>query len=81
MEGLTIYNEETDQETPIWTPNPLHENHEWMYHMTNFAIDLNNLPESFKQYLPPTDSRLRPDTRALEVGDYELAASEKHRLE
>jgi len=61
MEGLTIYNEETDEEKQIWIPNELPENYEWMYHMTKFAIDLNNLPENFKEYLPPTDSRLRPD--------------------
>ncbi|KAL8171264.1 LOW QUALITY PROTEIN: hypothetical protein V2J09_023068 [Rumex salicifolius] len=31
--------------------------------------------------LPPTDSRLRPDQRHLENGEYELANSEKLRLE
>ncbi|CAN6676254.1 unnamed protein product [Malus baccata var. baccata] len=31
--------------------------------------------------LPPTDSRLRPDQRHLENGDYELANAEKLRLE
>ncbi len=29
----------------------------------------------------PTDCRFRPDLRAYENGDLELAASEKHRLE
>ena len=31
--------------------------------------------------LPPTDSRLRPDQRALEEGDLRMAADEKMRLE
>ena len=31
--------------------------------------------------LPPTDSRFRPDQRALENGNYETASNEKHRLE
>ena len=31
--------------------------------------------------LAPTDSRFRPDQRALEEGNFKLAASEKHRLE
>ena len=31
--------------------------------------------------LPPTDSRLRPDQRALENGDVRLAESEKLRVE
>lgn len=34
-----------------------------------------------KKKLPCTDSRLRPDLRALENQDYELAKSEKLRLE
>ena len=34
-----------------------------------------------KEKLPPTDSRLRPDQRALEQGDTETAIKEKHRLE
>jgi len=37
------------------------ENSDWMYHMTKFATDLNNLPPNFQEYLPPTDTRLRPD--------------------
>lgn len=32
-------------------------------------------------HLPQTDSRLRPDLRALEFGDYDLAEKEKCRLE
>lgn len=31
--------------------------------------------------LPPTDSRFRPDIRAIENGDFKLAAFEKNRLE
>jgi hypothetical protein len=34
-----------------------------------------------KEKLPPTDSRLRPDQRHLENGEYEKAYSEKLRLE
>ncbi|GAB2295159.1 hypothetical protein Dimus_029333, partial [Dionaea muscipula] len=34
-----------------------------------------------KEKLPRTDSRLRPDQRHLENGEYELANSEKLRLE
>ncbi len=35
----------------------------------------------FSEDLPHTDTRFRPDQRALEAGDFKLAASEKHRLE
>ena len=31
--------------------------------------------------IPPTDTRWRPDQRALELGDFKLAAKEKDRLE
>lgn len=34
-----------------------------------------------QEKLPPTDSRLRPDQRCLENGEYEKANSEKLRLE
>ena len=80
-EGFSAFNEETGETIDIWKPTEPPENYEWMYFMPKFALDLNNLPDAFKDYLPPTDSRLRPDTRALEVGDFELAATEKHRLE
>ncbi|CAH1759535.1 23081_t:CDS:10 [Entrophospora sp. SA101] len=51
------------------------------FNLTQFAMTLNDLPESLKVWLAPTDSRLRPDQRAMETGDYEMASSEKHRLE
>lgn len=34
-----------------------------------------------KSVIPPTDTRWRPDQRALENGDMNLAAFEKNRLE
>jgi hypothetical protein len=51
------------------------------YNLTSFAITLNELTPGLKEKLPPTDSRLRPDQRHLENGEYELANSEKLRLE
>lgn len=51
------------------------------YNLTPFATTLNELTPSLKQKLPPTDSRLRPDQRHLENGEYELANAEKMRLE
>ncbi|KER22356.1 hypothetical protein T265_09527 [Opisthorchis viverrini] len=43
--------------------------------------ETNGLSRSPRSLLPPTDSRFRPDIRALELGDLEVAASEKERLE
>jgi hypothetical protein len=50
------------------------------WNMTALAVDGCGLYEEGRQ-IPKTDSRLRQDRRALEVGDNTLAASEKHRLE
>lgn len=51
------------------------------YNLTRFAITLNELTPGLKEKLPPTDSRLRPDQRYLENGEYEKANAEKLRLE
>nr|XP_010916543.1 oxysterol-binding protein-related protein 1C isoform X4 [Elaeis guineensis] len=51
------------------------------YNLTRFAITVNELTPGLKEKLPPTDSRLRPDQRCLENGEYEMANAEKLRLE
>ncbi|KAM0942454.1 putative oxysterol-binding protein [Dioscorea sansibarensis] len=51
------------------------------YNLSSFAITLNELTSDLQDKLPPTDSRLRPDQRHLENGEYEKANSEKLRLE
>ncbi|XP_059657496.1 oxysterol-binding protein-related protein 2A-like isoform X2 [Cornus florida] len=51
------------------------------YNLTLFAITLNELTSGLQEKLPPTDSRLRPDQRHLENGEYEKANAEKLRLE
>ncbi|KAI4389779.1 hypothetical protein MLD38_001965 [Melastoma candidum] len=51
------------------------------YNLSRFAITLNELTPGLKEKLPPTDSRLRPDQRHLENGEYDMANSEKLRLE
>lgn len=51
------------------------------YNFTRFATTLNELTPGLKEKLPPTDSRLRPDQRCLENGEYEMANVEKLRLE
>jgi hypothetical protein len=65
----------------IWKKIPIPGNEEERFYFTDFSINLNNLTEEMKKCLPPTDSRFRPDQRALEMQDYELASREKHRLE
>lgn len=51
------------------------------FNLTPFVLTFNHIDEQLRPWLAPTDSRLRPDQRAMEEGDYELAAREKNRLE
>ncbi|RZS11350.1 hypothetical protein BHM03_00042695 [Ensete ventricosum] len=70
----------TENSTLLWKrnkppPDPTR------YNLTSFAIALNEITSDLKGKLPPTDSRLRPDQRHLENGEYEKANSDKLRLE
>ncbi|ODQ52456.1 hypothetical protein SAICODRAFT_93301 [Saitoella complicata NRRL Y-17804] len=51
------------------------------FNLTPFAITLNAPQKSLVPWLPPTDTRLRPDQRAMEEGQYDAAATEKNRVE
>eukprot|EP00884_Botryococcus_braunii_P000007 jgi/Botrbrau1/10006/Bobra.0012s0094.1 len=64
---------------PLWRPHPQPAGAR--YEMTCFAASLGEMTPELQDCLPPTDSRRRPDLRALDVGDYALAVKEKDRLE
>eukprot|EP00899_Mesostigma_viride_P020706 jgi/Mesvir1/28637/Mv04499-RA.1 len=66
---------------PLWTVNPALPNSDQQYNLTRFAVALNELFPKMAEQLAPTDSRFRPDQRALEEGDFERATVEKLRLE
>ncbi|GJD11159.1 Oxysterol-binding protein 1 [Galdieria sulphuraria] len=51
------------------------------YHFTSYAVFLNQLTPELEAHIAPTDSRFRPDQRALENAQYKLASDEKFRLE
>jgi oxysterol-binding protein 1 len=52
------------------------------FNLTPFAITLNDCPkDTLRPYLPHTDCRNRPDQRAFELGQYELANDLKMRQE
>ncbi len=63
----------------VWQANPRPQG--IPFNLTPFVITLNALPERLRPCLPPTDTRLRPDQRAMEDGEYDLAAKEKNRVE
>ena len=62
----------------VWEAAPRKE---MMFHLTNFAASLNAPQPHLLPKVACTDTRLRPDQRAMENGDYDLAAEEKNRVE
>lgn len=68
-----------DQAFLIWEAHPRPTG--IPFNITPFVVTLNDLPERLKPYIAPTDSRFRPDQRAMEEGEYDFAATEKNRVE
>ena len=68
-------------EAEIWRAGELVENAAQCYGFTNFAASLNEITEVENGKLPMTDSRLRPDQRAAEMGNLEEAERLKTKLE
>ncbi len=60
---------------------PFHDSFVDQYCFTQFQIGMNFLSFDMLAQLPPTDCRLRPDIRAYEYGDLQLATLEKARIE
>uniref|UniRef100_A0A673C3J9 Oxysterol-binding protein n=1 Tax=Sphaeramia orbicularis TaxID=375764 RepID=A0A673C3J9_9TELE len=65
----------------LWRIAPRPPNSAQMYSFTSFAMQLNELHKDMEGVIPQTDCRLRPDIRAMENGDIDLASEEKKRLE
>eukprot|EP00028_Trichosphaerium_sp_Am-I-7-wt_P004415 CAMPEP_0168532826 /NCGR_PEP_ID=MMETSP0405-20121227/16592_1 /TAXON_ID=498012 /ORGANISM="Trichosphaerium sp, Strain Am-I-7 wt" /LENGTH=933 /DNA_ID=CAMNT_0008558529 /DNA_START=42 /DNA_END=2843 /DNA_ORIENTATION=- len=71
---------ETEPKT-LWEVRPRPSNAKKQYNFTSFSIELNELTPGLEDKLPATDTRLRPDQRAMENGDITVASKEKERLE
>lgn len=65
----------------LWRVQPYPRRCPEVYGFTHFGITLNEITPDLEGKLPPTDSRFRPDVRALEEGDVDEAEEEKKRLE
>lgn len=65
----------------IWRPGTMPEDYEVYYGFTRFAIELNELDPELEKWLPPTDTRLRPDQRLLEEGNIAQAEISKQQIE
>jgi hypothetical protein len=81
--GLDVSSSEQDTDSAktfiVWQANPRPSG--IPFNLTPFVLTLNAIPDSLRPYLPCTDTRLRPDQRAMEDGEYDSAATEKHRVE
>ncbi|PYH92942.1 hypothetical protein BO71DRAFT_328769 [Aspergillus ellipticus CBS 707.79] len=67
--------------TAAWTAGAVVPNAPKHYGLTTFAATLNEITPIEEGKLPGTDSRLRPDQRALEDGDVDRAEEVKVQLE
>jgi len=65
----------------LWKANPFSRHAPDYYGLSSFAMTLNEITPNIDGQLPPSDSRFRPDIRAMEEGEIDLADAEKCRLE
>uniref|UniRef100_A0A8C3T2H5 Oxysterol-binding protein n=2 Tax=Chelydra serpentina TaxID=8475 RepID=A0A8C3T2H5_CHESE len=77
----SIYCGTPSSPTCIWRANPMPKDYEQNYGFTQFALELNELDSQTRPFLPPTDTRFRPDQRFLEEGNIEGAEMQKQRIE
>lgn len=78
---LSSTNVSSGAEFDLWRRRPLPQSASVMYKFSTFAMSLNELSPELRARLAPTDSRLRPDQRAMEEGDFEAANKLKVQLE
>ena len=78
---LTATHSETSKEVLLAKRKDEPDDISLQYYFSKFLINVNHLTKEMVPKIAPTDTRLRPDQRAYEYGDNELAAKEKTRLE
>jgi len=71
----------SDTGATVWQSGPLVADAAKVYGFPVFSVGLNELTAVEKGRIPPTDSRLRPDQKALEEGLLDKAEAVKARLE
>ncbi|QIW94636.1 hypothetical protein AMS68_000154 [Peltaster fructicola] len=77
----TEFLKRSDTGATVWKVGDLIADAPKVFGFTSFAAALNEITANEEGSLPPTDSRLRPDQRALEAGDIDKAEALKARLE
>lgn len=79
-DNLAIQKDKDNYQT-LWEAHEMPKNAEDYYGFTYFAMSLNELTDEMDGILPPTDTRLRPDQRAMEEGDVDKAEQMKKDIE
>jgi hypothetical protein len=81
-EGMSQHLDSTGSRLKVlWRPHPFPSYADQYYGFTSFAITLNEITPDLEGVLPPTDSRLRPDQRAMEEGRVDDADQLKIQVE
>lgn len=70
-------NLEIENSKVLWKTNPPYPGSDKFYNLSQFACELNEEEDG----VSPTDTRLRPDQRLMEIGEWDEANTEKVRLE
>ena len=69
------------EEVILWEASPRPACSPAMYNFTSFSMQMNELNPDLAKKLCPSDSRFRPDQRAMEEGDLEAGVALKDKLE
>ncbi|GAA97411.1 hypothetical protein E5Q_04089 [Mixia osmundae IAM 14324] len=70
---------DSDEYILLWKNSPKPPN--MPFNLTPYAITLNDINDTLKPWLPPTDCRLRPDQHEFEQGRFERANDLKTEME
>ena len=78
---LSATDSETKNEIRIASKIESPKDCELQYYFSKFSINLNHLSKEMIGCVAPTDTRFRPDQRAYENGNMELASQEMNKIE
>lgn len=81
FDKIELIDAETKERILMWKRPEDGPKAEEYFYFREFSSNLNFINDKLRNELPHTDSRYRPDQRALEEQDLDLAAVEKDRLE
>lgn len=81
IETLFVEDLQTGDNWKIFTAPMKPTNSDKMFGMNLFSLQLGVISDALKAKLPPTDCRMRPDMKAWELANLQLATEQKTRME